>query len=178
MITVLSLLLLLAGTLCTQPKQQYRYVAPDSQSTAIISEMKSAFPHISEGIIEFRTKAGKTLLRKDFTSTDGEHGFDIGAIGWTANSHFFVFNLTSSGGHQAWSQPVQVYCLESNKVINLLDYLGPAITEQQVVSLGPPDSLFVSDADTSGGNEVSWEQRSHRVSLSILLRPSNFKGKR
>lgn len=125
MMKLIFLAALFVAPLQSQIKERFNYVAPDSQCTVNVFHMESAFPSVSEGILEFRTKQGKLLLKKNYPSKDGQHGYDIGPIGWTANSKFFLYTLTSSGGHQAWHQGVAVYSIQERRILNLEDYLGP-----------------------------------------------------
>ncbi len=52
---------------------------------------------------------GKALASHAFTSSDGEHGYGFAHGQWTLDSRFFVFNLSSSGGHQPMNQPLWVF---------------------------------------------------------------------
>jgi hypothetical protein len=81
-----------------------------------------------ESKVEIRKINGKLLLRKDFNSPDGEHGYEVVNAAWTPDSQFFVFALTSSGGHQPWRFPTYFYCRKHGKLRSLEDYLG-AVTE-------------------------------------------------
>jgi hypothetical protein len=45
------------------------------------------------------------LCALDCSSEDSEHGFGIVKAAWTPDNKYFVFSLTSSGGHQSWHFP-------------------------------------------------------------------------
>ena len=174
-----SLSVLLLATVVVMPLQaqlKFRstYSSPDSQRHVIISDMKSAFQYVSEGVVEFRSNAKKLLLKKDYTSEDGEHGYAVDPIGWTADSKYFLYGLTSTGGDQSWHHGIEVYSSRTGKIVHLDNYLGP-ITIGQEVTLAPPDSVFVTLTDTT--QLVTFKVKNHRASLSKLLSTTKLKTK-
>lgn len=110
--------------------EQSTFLSPDKELEALV------IPIIHESRIEIRTSRGELLLRKDFDSPDGEHGYQVMYAAWTPDSEFFVFSTTSSGGHQPWRFPTYFYCRRSGKVNCLDDYLG-SITEPNFRVTGP-----------------------------------------
>src|SRR6266849_3231050 len=52
-----------------------------------------------ESRVEFYSPQQEMLCALDYSSDDGEHGFGIVKAAWTPDSYYFVFSLTSSGGH-------------------------------------------------------------------------------
>ncbi|MDO8369887.1 MAG: tetratricopeptide repeat protein [Candidatus Nitrotoga sp.] len=81
------------------------------------------------------------LLTHSYASTDGQHGFVVQHAEWTVNSRFFVFSLSSSGGHQPWRFTVFVYSRRTNTLAALEKYSGP-ITEPDF-HLIAPDTIEV-----------------------------------
>lgn len=77
-----------------------------------------------ESRIEIRQKDA-VLLAQSYTSPDGQHGFVLEQAQWTANSRFFVFSMSSSGGHQPWRYPVFVYSRRHNALEPLEKITGP-----------------------------------------------------
>jgi len=73
------------------------YVTPDMESRVVI-----------------RTAAGDTLASKDYSSSRGANGYYVYRAQWSPDSQFFVFSLTSSGGHSPWSYPIMVYGRQGN----------------------------------------------------------------
>ena len=59
---------------------------------------------------------------------------------WTPDSQFFVYTLTSSGGHQPWYCPTLFYSRRKNAVRLLDDYVGGAILSHDF-ELRPTDTL-------------------------------------
>src|SRR5437899_963523 len=58
-----------------------------------------------ESRVEFYSPQHEMLCALDYSSEDSEHGFGIVKAAWTPDSNYFVFSLTSSGGHQSWHFP-------------------------------------------------------------------------
>jgi dipeptidyl aminopeptidase/acylaminoacyl peptidase len=112
----------------------------------------------AESRIEFRTGSGKLILRKDYTSQDGEHGYGVSKASWTPDSQFFVYSLESSGGHSAWHSPVQVFSRRTSKVFSLDDALSDAVMNPQF-SVTAPDKVTV---------ELYFSGKEVTVSLSSL----------
>lgn len=77
-----------------------------------------------ESRIEIRRR-GDVLLAKSYTSPDGQHGYVLEQAQWTADSQFFVFSMSSSGGHQPWRFPVFVYSRRHNALAPLDQRTGP-----------------------------------------------------
>jgi hypothetical protein len=147
--------------------------SPDGRRIAVIRDIKAVPPWGgTESVIKILGKTGKVIFYNDYTE-DGSLGHRVNPIGWTANSQFFLYTLESSGGHQFWHYNVQVYSTRMGEVVNLDDYFVYPITVDAQVSLGSPDSVFVT-VDTSA-HVVEWREQSYRVSLSKLLSNKNPK---
>jgi hypothetical protein len=82
---------------------------------------------------------GRRLLRKSFTSADGSHGYAVAHAAWTPDSRFFVFSLTSSGGHQPWLFPTYAYSRRNHRLASLESRIGPPTDPD--FRLSPPDVL-------------------------------------
>jgi|SRR6267378_2052770 len=54
-----------------------------------------------ESRVEFYSPQHEMLCALDYSSEDSEHGFGIVKAAWTPDNNYFVFSLTSSGGHQS-----------------------------------------------------------------------------
>src|SRR4051794_14641802 len=73
------------------------YATPDMESRVVIRNTK-----------------GDTLTSKDFSSPRGMNGYYVVNAKWSPDSKFFVFSLSSSGGHSPWSFPIWVYGQKRN----------------------------------------------------------------
>jgi len=95
-----------------------------------------------ESHIEIRRK-GTVLWAKSYVSPDGQHGFILEQAQWTVDSQFFVFSLSSSGGHQSWRFPVLVYSRQHNALAPLEKLTGGPITSFDF-DLAPTGDITVS----------------------------------
>jgi hypothetical protein len=138
------------------------FPAPDNISRVVaISERK--FSHATaKSRIEIYGAADDLLCTLDYSSQDGEHGFGIVKAQWTTDPRFFVFSLTSSGGHQAWHAPTQFYDRTSGKVRTLDDYLGGSGISNSDFRIVAPDVVKT---------EV-WEDKGIPVSIRLSRLPS------
>ena len=103
-----------------------KYTSPDGRLVAtIIPTGKGKSLRDYECRIEIRQKRGRSLLKHDFSSSDGEHGYGIVRAEWTPDSQFFVFSVESSGGHQPWHYPTLFYDRQRNFLKVLDDSVGP-----------------------------------------------------
>src|SRR5262249_38119145 len=62
-----------------------------------------------ESRVVIRTAGGDTLASRDYSSPRGTNGYYVYRAQWSPDSQFFVFSLTSSGGHSPWSYLIMVY---------------------------------------------------------------------
>ncbi|HXT87500.1 MAG TPA: hypothetical protein VN745_10790 [Verrucomicrobiae bacterium] len=135
-------IVLLFGVLAlTSPvaKNAHRYVSPDGTTRVSVIPVGKRGPAQSESLIEFRTAEGRLLCGLNYSSSDGEHGFGVVKAAWTEDSRYFVFSLTSSGGHQSWHAPTQFYSSKTGAIRTLDDYLDGAGITQPNFELLPPN---------------------------------------
>src|ERR1700676_896190 len=108
-----------------QEKKHSRYTAPDGGLTVLVVPIsKEAGRAKYESRIEFKSTDGKIACAIDYSSEDSEHGFGVVKADWTPDSQYFVFSLTSSGGHQAWHAPTQFLNRKDRKIRTLDDYFA------------------------------------------------------
>jgi hypothetical protein len=106
-----------------EEKEQRRYTAPDGgMRVMVVPVSKEAGRSEYESRIEFKSIDGKIACAIDYSSEDSEHGFGVVKAEWTPDSQYFVFSLTSSGGHQAWHAPTQFLSRKDGKIRTLDDY--------------------------------------------------------
>lgn len=110
-----------------QEKKERRYTAPDGGAHVVIVPV-SKEPERSEyeSRIEFRSNDGRISCALDYSSGDSEHGFGVVKAEWTPDSQYFVFSLTSSGGHQSWHATTQFLSRKDGTVRTLDDYFDAA----------------------------------------------------
>lgn len=105
------------------------FPSPDGSMTASVVEVHHAKDSRVQGesILEIHDSSGTLMLKKDYSSADGEHGSIIDDGKWSANSEFFLYSLESSGGHSPWHLPVDVFVRRNRKAVSLDKFVG-AIT--------------------------------------------------
>jgi hypothetical protein len=93
---------------------------------------------------------GRRLAQRSFASADGSHGYVVAHAAWTPDSQFFVFSLTSSGGHQPWLFPTYAYSRRSNRLGSLEGRIG-APTDPDF-RLSAPDVLSTQALGKGGAS--------------------------
>ena len=131
------------------------YRSPDGSLDAVVRSVNH-----SESEVRVQAASGEVLARRNYRSEDGEHGFGVARAQWTPDSQFFVFSLSSSGGHQPWHTPVQYYNRRNRKVVSLDDALSDAVMNPQF-SIEAPDKVTV---------ELYFSKKTRTVSLSSLTK--------
>jgi hypothetical protein len=66
-----------------------------------------------ESRVVIRTAKGNTLNSKDYSSPRGFNGYYVVNAQWSPDSKFFVYSMSSSGGHSPWQFPMAVYGREA-----------------------------------------------------------------
>jgi hypothetical protein len=137
-----------------------RYESPDKSAVAIVFPAGKLPGYGNyESRVELRSKSGKLLAQRDYSSADGQHGYGVTKAGWTPDSNFFVYSLANSGGHQPWHSPVEFYSRTRNRIFSLDDALHDAVTNPQF-TVAPPDRVTV---------ELWFSKTTRTVSLSRLV---------
>ena len=109
------------------------FPSPDGLLTAVVLPVDpslNATPDM-ESLVEVRASDGHTLASKDYASPRGANGYYVVQAKWTRDSQFFVYTLSSSGGHSPWSFPMAVYSRDRNAVIQFSDMIdgNPTLSE-------------------------------------------------
>ena len=82
------------------------YATPDMESRVVI-----------------RTSDSDTLISKDYSSPRGANGYYVVNAKWSPDSQFFVYSMSSSGGHSPWSFPIMVYGRQKNRIAGFSDMI-------------------------------------------------------
>jgi len=91
------------------------FQSPNGRLTALVFSMDPslhATPDM-ESRVDIRDRH-RTLASKDYSSPRGANGYYVVRANWTPDSKFFVFSLSSSGGHSPWSFPIWAYSRDRN----------------------------------------------------------------
>src|SRR5260370_3933689 len=124
--------------LAKQEKKQREYTAPDGGVRVVVVPVsKEAGRSEYESRIEIKSNDGKIACALDYSSEDNEHGFGVVKAEWTPDSQYFVFSLTSSGGHQAWHAPTQFLNRKDGRVRTLDDYFEFGISKADFRIIAP-----------------------------------------
>jgi len=116
----LLLILICAVVAFAQTKS---YESPSKTIRALI------VPISAESRVEIRSPSGALLRRRNFTSTDHNHGECVDHTQWTSDGRFFVFTTSSSGGHQPWHVATYFYSVSRNRIYSLDAMVGAIISD-------------------------------------------------
>ena len=143
-------------------RNERKYTAPDGGLGVVVAPVsKETGRSEYESRIDFKTSDGKVICALDYSSQDNEHGFGVVKAEWTPDSQYFVFSLTSSGGHQAWHSPTQFFSRKDETIRSLDDYFAAA---------GISKSDFEVIAPNTVKTEV-WEGKAVPVSVELANLP-------
>lgn len=141
---------------------QKEYISPDGRLRALVIPVSKENSGIPESRIEIRTTSGALVFEKDYSSSDGSHGWVVNNATWTPDSKFFIIGRYSSGGHQPWHAPVDFYSRRHKRGFSLDKYVGTV--KDSKVQVVAPDVVKVIVRKKAGVEDVEVI-----VSLSKLL---------
>jgi len=145
----------------TQGNKYRDYRSPDGTLIArVVAAEKALSESNVESIVEIRSKDGKTIFTKDYSSSDGLHGLGVIKGQWTPDSRFFVYSMTSSGADQPWYAPIDIYSRADNRVERLDEITGKGPTLSASFDIIPPDSV----------EDVSWRDPHHTDNGYVTIR--------
>jgi hypothetical protein len=129
------------------------HVSPDKALHAVVLPVDVslyATPDMESRVV-FRNAKGDTLTSKDYSSPRGANGYYVVNAKWSPDSQFFVFSMSSSGGHSPWSYPTMVYSREKNAVAKLSDMIGGKPLLSPDFSFAAPHTLTATTWKQEGG---------------------------
>ena len=80
------------------------YPSPDGTARALVYPVDislNATPDLESRVV-IRSNKGETLTSKDYASPRGFNGYYVVSAKWSPDSKFFVYSMSSSGGHSPW----------------------------------------------------------------------------
>jgi hypothetical protein len=122
LLNIVLVALSFASCCCVWAKGKAEYKAKDGTRVVILPVGKPLGHEDYENRIEFYSAQNQMLCALDYSSQDGEHGFGVVKAAWTPDGEYFVFSLTSSGGHQAWHAPTLFFSRKDNAIFHLDNY--------------------------------------------------------
>jgi hypothetical protein len=97
-----------------------------------------------ESRVVIRSSTGSTVLSKDYSSPRGMNGYYVVQAKWSPDSQFFVYSLSSSGGHSPWSFPIWVYGRKANRFASFSDMIKGNPTVSADFTFAGPHTLTAS----------------------------------
>ena len=113
---------------CSDVKPQI-YPSPDGALRALVLPVDVslyATPDMESRVV-IRSSNSDTLISKDYSSPRGANGYYVVNAKWSPDSQFFVYSMSSSGGHSPWLFPMMVYSRQKNRIAGFSDMIhgGP-----------------------------------------------------
>jgi hypothetical protein len=129
------------------------YVSPNGSYIADVVYVSGS----GESRVVVKAKNGRMICSKNYASKDGEHGFCVEKAAWTPDSRFFVYSMSSSGGHQPWHFPVDFCSIHYSTTRSLDDYVGPITSND--LETKPPDLVKGRSMRKNIDDQVDFEVR-------------------
>jgi hypothetical protein len=124
---------------CTDLKPRI-YPSPDGALRALVYPVDinlDATPDMESRVV-IRNAKGDTLTSRDYSSPRGFNGYYVLNAQWSPDSKFFVYSMSSSGGHSPWQFPMAVYSREKNAFASFSDMIdGKPTTSGDFKFVGP-----------------------------------------
>jgi hypothetical protein len=130
---------------CIDVKPQV-YPSPDAALRAVVLPVDVslyATPDMESRVV-IRSSKGDTLTSQDYSSPRGMNGYYVVNAQWSPDSRFFVYSMSSSGGHSPWSFPIMVYGAKANFIAKFSDMIQGRPTVSGDFSFTGPHTLVAS----------------------------------
>jgi len=138
------------------------YTSPNNHLKALVIPVGGKGYETYESRVEIRSSRGRLIQRQNFASKDHEHGAGVDHAEWSSDGQFFVFNTSSTGGHQPWHVATYFYRLRDNKIYSLDSFVGPIVSDFRLIGR---NTLVVNRISSDKTNE----REPVTVSLGTLL---------
>ena len=122
------------------------YASPDGALRALVFPVDIslyATPDMESRVV-IRTSKGDTLTSKDYSSPRGTNGYHVVNAKWSPDSQFFVYSMSSSGGHSPWSFPIMVYSRQKGRIAGFSDMIDGKPTVSADFQFAGPHTLVAS----------------------------------
>ena len=122
------------------------FVSPDKATHALVypTDISLYATPDMESRVVFRSSDGTTLTSQDYSSPRGANGYYVFHGQWSPDSQYFVFSLSSSGGHSPWSFPIKVFAVKKKLIANFSDMIGGNPTVSGQFQFSGPHTLVAS----------------------------------
>jgi hypothetical protein len=101
------------------------FVSPDKELRAVVLPVDVSLyvtPDMESRVV-IRTRGGDTISAKDYSSPRGMNGLYVVEAKWSRDSQFFVYSMSSSGGHSPWSYPIMVFSRHQKRIAAFSDMI-------------------------------------------------------
>jgi hypothetical protein len=106
-----------------------------------------------ESRIVMRGPNATLLTSKDYSSPRGTNGYYVVRAKWSPDSQFFVYSMSSSGGHSPWSFPTWVYSRQKNLIISFSEMIGGSPTVSDDFSFTGPHTMTAFTWEKAGSDK-------------------------
>jgi hypothetical protein len=131
------------------------FPSPDQSLRAVVFPVDvelHATPDMESRVV-IRANDAKLLTSKDYSSPRGANGYYVVHAKWSPDSAFFVYSMSSSGGHSPWSFPTWVYSRQKNVIVSLNQMIGGNPTVSDDFNFSGPHSVTVSTWEKAGSDK-------------------------
>jgi len=131
------------------------YPSPDQTLRAVIFPVGldlHATPDIESRVV-IRANDAKLLTSKDYSSPRGANGYYVVRARWSPDSQFFVYSMSSSGGHSPWSFPTWVYSRQKNLIISFNEIIGGNPTVSEDFNFLGPHTVTATTWEKAGSDK-------------------------
>jgi hypothetical protein len=128
------------------------YPSPDGALRALVLPVDVslyATPDMESRVV-IRTSKGDTVTSKDYSSPRGTNGYYVVNAKWSPDSQFFVYSMSSSGGHSPWSFPMMVYSRQKKRIAGFSDMIEGRPTLSPDFHFAGPHTLVADTWKESG----------------------------
>jgi hypothetical protein len=131
------------------------FISPDKGTHALVypTDISLYATPDMESRVVFRSSDGTTLTSQDYSSPRGANGYYVFHGQWSPDSQYFVFSMSSSGGHSPWSFPIKVYSVKKKLVANFSDMIGGNPTVSGQFQFSGPHTLAASTWKKPGATD-------------------------
>jgi hypothetical protein len=126
------------------------YTSTNNHLKALVIPVGAKGYETFESRVEIRSSRGRLMRKQSFASTDHNHGAGVDHAEWSSDGQFFLFNTSSTGGHQPWHVATYFYRLKNNKIYSLDSFVGPIVSDFRLIGR---NTLLVNRMSSNKNNE-------------------------
>jgi len=140
------------------------YPSPDQALRAIVFPVGMdlhATPDIESRVV-IRGNEARLITSKDYSSPRGANGHCVVRAKWSPDSQFFVYSMSSSGGHSPWQFPTWVFSREKERIVSFSDLIGGNPTVSDDFSFTGPHTIKAITWEKAGSDKQNSGRRRSR----------------